>query len=343
VLLATAPAPEMGAAAALPWGEGTLLGRLLGQLASLGVREVHVITRPDWVDDLRPTLDALPPSGELEPSVKLHSSGGTADDLRVVAALARTGQGEMVVASADIVTHREALAGLLADPRVSTGILSSTRRVIGRPFAFRTRSIRGRVISAASPYHSVRAPNSKFLGVLKVASAQRAGLAEIAERLAELTTPPLPSSWQEELEAKAATWRLSLSAAALRAAREEAGEESAESLEEEDEESGAPQRLEGDAPDIVALSPEDEAEVGRSLAAAPQDAASLLVVGLVRSGAHVGVSHLRKLFWARPLSRAAAEAASLQIADYDEDKVLLESAVKSNDGFFTTFFVSPYS
>jgi hypothetical protein len=31
------------------------------------------------------------------------------------------------------------------------------------------------------------------------------------------------------------------------------------------------------------------------------------------------------------------------MAAIDEDRILLESAVKANDGFFTTFFVSPYS
>ena len=31
------------------------------------------------------------------------------------------------------------------------------------------------------------------------------------------------------------------------------------------------------------------------------------------------------------------------MAEYDEDKALLDSAVKATDGFFTTFFVSPYS
>src|SRR5438552_694291 len=83
VLLATAPAPEAGVAAALPFGDGTVLGRLLSQLASLGVREVHVITRPEWVEDLRPTLDVLPASAASlaslasvpsELSVELHSS-----------------------------------------------------------------------------------------------------------------------------------------------------------------------------------------------------------------------------------------------------------------------------
>ena len=64
---------------------------------------------------------------------------------------------------------------------------------------------------------------------------------------------------------------------------------------------------------------------------------------MVRSGTHVGVNRLRRLFWARPLSPAAAADAELRIGDYDEDKVLLDSAVKASDGFFTTFFVSTYS
>jgi hypothetical protein len=63
----------------------------------------------------------------------------------------------------------------------------------------------------------------------------------------------------------------------------------------------------------------------------------------VRSGTHVGVSRLRRLFWARPLSAGAAAEAEVRILDYDEDKVLLDSAVKASDGFFTTFFVSTYS
>ena len=33
----------------------------------------------------------------------------------------------------------------------------------------------------------------------------------------------------------------------------------------------------------------------------------------------------------------------MEIQDYDEDKVLLDSAVKGSDGFFTTFFVSTWS
>jgi len=63
----------------------------------------------------------------------------------------------------------------------------------------------------------------------------------------------------------------------------------------------------------------------------------------VRASVSVTPVYLRRLFWARPLSRDAAERAAERIADYDVDRLLLDSAVKSADGFFTTFFVSPYS
>jgi phosphatidylglycerophosphate synthase len=87
------------------------------------------------------------------------------------------------------------------------------------------------------------------------------------------------------------------------------------------------------------------AELAEPLAplAPGDDAAALLLVGLVRSGAHVSASPLRELYWARPSSAAGAARAAAELAARDEDRALLDSAVKGSDGFFTTFFVSPYS
>ena len=82
--------------------------------------------------------------------------------------------------------HREALAGLLANPGVVTGILSTGSARSGR-WAFRTRSLRGRVVAASSPYHRVRRPNHHFLGVLKVDARDLAAFADAAERLGALT------------------------------------------------------------------------------------------------------------------------------------------------------------
>jgi Family of unknown function (DUF5941)/CDP-alcohol phosphatidyltransferase len=49
------------------------------------------------------------------------------------------------------------------------------------------------------------------------------------------------------------------------------------------------------------------------------------------------------MVWTRATSQEAADAAAAELPQVDEDEVLMDSAVKSVDGFFTTFFVSPYS
>jgi phosphatidylglycerophosphate synthase len=228
-----------------------VLGRLVEQLAALGVSDVHVIARAGI---------------ELSPAaVSIVRSENVAEDLRAVARIARrAGSGPLLVGHGDIVTHGSALGALLTDPRVASGILASADG-IERPSAWGVRTDRGRVLSASSPYHSVQDPNGSFLGMLKVAEAQRPELGDVAERLAELGLPG------------------------------------------------------GD------------------------DVPALLTVGLVRSGVHLNQSFLGKLFWARPMSADEVERAEHEIGRYDEDRVRLDSAVKPMDGFFTTFFVSPYS
>jgi hypothetical protein len=332
VLLATAEG-EDGAAAAQPWEGATVLRRLLEQLESLGVQAVHVITRPEWEPALRPSLEGL------GVRTALVRSAGTQDDLRAVASIARSEDAGLVVGYADIVTHREALAGLLADPRVPTGVLVTAGR-LGRPFAWRVRANRGRVVSAASPYHAVHRPNNTFLGVLKVAPVNRDALVTAAERLAELTADP-PETWQRELDHKAGLWRGRLARWTIwraRAEDDDGDEQGADEPGEQGDESLSIEELEA-----VELSAEDDGELRRRLAAAPGDVPALLMVGLVRSGVHLSQSFLRKLFWSRPLSEQGLERARERIGLYDEDRVLLDSAVKASDGFFTTFFVSPYS
>jgi phosphatidylglycerophosphate synthase/CTP:molybdopterin cytidylyltransferase MocA len=327
VILAAAPAEGGAAAAAQPWEGGTLVGRLLDQLASLGVADVLVVTRPELEAQIRPALDGFAGTARLE------SSPGLAGDLRAVAAFARAGAGGLVVLQGDVLTQREALAGLLSDPRIGTGALASGGAT-GRPYAFRLRARRGRVVSAASPFHSTYRSTAAFLGVLKVGAADREALAAVAARLAELTDPEPPAPWREELERKGGTWKVAVVAADERRLALERGEEP------------PPPRdpsLPPVDPDTVTLDPADEEERRRRLAAAPADVASLLLTGLVRRGTHVSLSHLRKLFWARPLSGEALARAAEKILEHDEDKVLLDSAVKANDGFFTTYFVSPYS
>jgi Family of unknown function (DUF5941)/CDP-alcohol phosphatidyltransferase/MobA-like NTP transferase domain len=312
VLVATGVAEGGGASALQPWEDTTLLGRLIDQFTSLGIERVHVVCRPAWATAI----------GEL-PGVEVHAGEGPADDLRAIGRIAAGATGALVVAYADIVTQREVLAGLLAEPRMATGIIS-TGGPVARPYGFKTRARRGRIISAGSPYHAVRNPTGTFLGVVKVAPADRPGVPLVSERLAELVEPGPPPEWQDELAFKMQHWRRML---ALFASPRERGEP-------------APPREQLDA---VELSPEDAAELERRRAIAPDDVTALLLVGLIRAGVHVGASHLRSLFWARPLSPAALERAAATILEHDEDRELMNSAVKGSDGFFTTFFVSTYS
>jgi Family of unknown function (DUF5941)/CDP-alcohol phosphatidyltransferase len=330
VLLATARSADSGPAALLPWGEGTLLGRLVDQLAALGVPRAIVLTRPAWEADVRAALEPRR-AGDAAVSIthEVRAAPSLAADLEVVAELAGAGgEGGLVVMYGDMVTHGEALAGLLADPRVATGVLAGGR---GRPMVFRIRGRRGRLTSAGSPFHSVHRPTAGFLGALKVAPRDLATLARVARELAPLAADP-PPTWLQELERKEHSWRVGLSRAAA------AGDDPADFDDAEE-----PHEDEPPEPDVIVLSDEDEARLRHRLAAAPDDAAALLLVGMVRNGTMLTGSNVRRLFWTRPLSVEAAAAAERDIAQVDEDRVLLDSAVKGSDGFFTTFFVSPYS
>jgi phosphatidylglycerophosphate synthase len=246
VLLATAASEDGGPAAALPFGDGTVLSRLMTQLAELGVSSARVITRPGWEDRLRPSLE----DAGLSATLRAGSEG---------AALHGAGEGDLLVAPADVVLHLEVLRGMLDDPRISTGALC-TNRPLAPPD---TREKQGRIVSAASSYHTVSDPNVRFLEILKVGVPDRRALEEALDRLAAL--------------------------------------------------------------------PE------------PKDITSLALVGLVRAGVVVVAVPLRDMFWARPAMRPEAERAAHEIVELDEDRLLLDAAVKANDSFFTTFFVSPYS
>jgi len=108
VLLATAPAADGGPAALLPWENGTVLARLVDQVADLGVPRAVVITRPAWESEIRTALT------RARAAVEVETTPAVQDDLHVVARLAGgEGDGGLVVMYGDIVTHTQALAGLL--------------------------------------------------------------------------------------------------------------------------------------------------------------------------------------------------------------------------------------
>jgi hypothetical protein len=322
VLFATAPAADGGPTAFLRADGAPLAGRLVAQLATLGVRRSTVVTRPAWADAARAAL------GDGGDRVDVVVSDDLAGDLAAAASAARQAHGTLVVARADLLVHREALAGLLANPGVVTGILSTGSSRSGR-WAFRTRSLRGRVVAASSPYHRVRRPNHHFLGVLKVDARDLEAFAGAAARLGELTAVHAPDAepdgpWAAELARKVGDWRRWL--------WQVAEEERTGVLPPGDE-----------APEHPPVSAEDEATLALRERVSREDAPAMLLVGLVRSGVHVGNAYLRGFFHARPASRAAAAEAEAELAERDEDKIALDSAVKAADGFFTTFFVSPYS
>lgn len=75
----------------------------------------------------------------------------------------------------------------------------------------------------------------------------------------------------------------------------------------------------------------------------PAALSPVLLVALVRSGVAVTAVDLRCLFWARPADGSQTRAATAEVERLDEDRLWLDSAVKADDGFFGTFFVSPYS
>jgi hypothetical protein len=203
LLFATAPAADGDrgtAAAALPLESTTVLGRLLEQFETLGMGTAWVVTRPAW----REALEAVAARSGLD--VRVLVSSDLAEDLRTAADVTGQAPGTVLVGRADVVTHREALAGLLADPRIVSGILVGPGST-SAGWSYRVRGARRRIVSAGSPFHRVRNPNIFFLGFLKVDRRDRDALAAAAERLAELAEDR-PAAWDEELERKAGEWRL---------------------------------------------------------------------------------------------------------------------------------------
>jgi hypothetical protein len=336
VLVATAAADDGGAAAALPWDGGTLLERLLRQMAELGLEDVHVVTRPQFEEALRPASER---SGAT-----VHVCAGPSEDLAAIADMAEGATGGFVVALADAVVDRGALEGLLASPGIATGVLG-TGLGGGGTFGMRGRLARGRLVSASSAYHSVSAPRMSFLGVLKVAAADTPAFAEAAGELRDLMADGLPANWDKELAHKTEGWRMALGRAVLKAERRaardalEAAGRARDELPPMEPEEFARRKREL----ARSLPPEDEAELALRHEAVKQDIVSLLLVGLVRRGVHMGNSGVRGFFYARPLSRAAVAEVAESMQEHDEEQVRLKSAVKGADGFFTTFFVSTWS
>lgn len=291
ILLATVPDDRGASAAALPY-RGSLLGHLVDQLADLDIDAVTVITRPRW----RPQCVAALAAAAIP--VSIRDSSDLAGDLELMAAAAAGGWGRLLLAPADLAVSRDALAGLLKDPRVATGALVMTASPPGW-WTAPVRIARGRIVSAGSAFHLAGRPNAALPGVLMVAADHTAELAGAATQLARLARPPLPPSWRTQ---------------------------------------------QGAAGELGVLGQDRPGrDVPGAVRQAREDVVALLTVGLVRAGVPMAALHVRGFFLTRPTSPEQARQAESAGAAVAEDRVLLDAAVKSNDGAFTTFLVSPYS
>ncbi|MGP3689441.1 DUF5941 domain-containing protein [Streptomyces sp. IBSNAI002] len=96
----------------------------------------------------------------------------------------------------------------------------------------------------------------------------------------------------------------------------------------------------------LAVQPGARAALDRA-AAAPGDGAGpyadRLAAAVEDSGTAVQRPELGTLVAAVPATAADRDAAVAAVAAVDDEAVRLRTAVKSRDGFFTTFFISPYS
>ncbi|WP_031167849.1 DUF5941 domain-containing protein [Streptomyces durhamensis] len=86
-----------------------------------------------------------------------------------------------------------------------------------------------------------------------------------------------------------------------------------------------------------------ETSAGGGTALAVDSLADRIVTALDTDGCEVHRPELGSLVAAVPADPQARNEARQAVAAVDDEAVRLKSAVKSRDGFFTTFFISPYS
>ncbi len=235
---------------------------------------------------------------------KVIESPDLATDLFEIGKLARA-TGELYLAHADLVLSEELLIRLLRDK--GTTAVTAKQPVTGTRPAVRI--ARRRVVSAGSPFHQVTDPDGVFRGAMKIVDT--AVLADLCDRLTMLIDL-LP--------------RVDVPVRQL-------GRRAAE---------GPEVFVDNDARDEFDRHVEQHPVLGTTPPRG-DDAAALLLVALVRSGVRVSARNVDVLVCERALTPEQATAARRAVESVDEDRVRLDAAVKSNDGFFTTYFVSSYS
>ena len=317
ILVAVAEDDRADVACLLPADGQTLLARLVGQLRAVGVNRVIVLTRPRWATACAQAAD-----------VDVEACASVSAMLDRIAQIARATTTDLLIAHADVLTHDAAIAELLLDGRVRNGVLSSSEAA--SPLGCAPMRISGqRVVASGSAYHRCERANARLLGMCKVGHADLDRAAKAVEELATLVASGPPPEWCAELERKFASGPTAV--ATTGGPGVDAGPVAV----------GGALAAEPDgsrAPHVTTA-----ANHRSTVAALRDDPLPLVVVGLVRRDIPVTSVYLRELFWGRPRAPGAAATAVEQLQGIDEDAVVLDSAVKDVDGFFTTFCVSPYS
>ena len=163
---------------------------------SLGIARVHVLTRPAWADAI----------ARRRRRRARCTRARAADDLRAIGRIAAERGGP---ARGRLRRHRHPARGAGRPARRAAASAPACSPPAATPRA-RSASRPARAAGASSrparPTTPCARPTGTFLGVLKVAPADRPGVAPVAERLAALVEPRRRADWQEELDYKAGHW-----------------------------------------------------------------------------------------------------------------------------------------
>src|SRR5262245_56492015 len=119
VVAAETVASESLPTAGLALRDGSVVGRLLAQLASLDVADRRVIARPETAAELR------------ESGCEVIESKGLAEDLREIARVAREAREPMMVMHGDVVAHREVFARLVHNSKAPASASATRVKPIG--------------------------------------------------------------------------------------------------------------------------------------------------------------------------------------------------------------------
>ncbi len=244
--------------------------------------------------------------GALPGRLTVEECATLGDELRAVSRLARATAGPLVVLAGDIVAHRQALATLLDHPGVGSGALCSWTD------SSRPEGQAGSALPAAAPVAGPR--HDAFPG------------------------PSLQVEGRRVVSAGSPYHRVSRPNARFHDVLRVAAADVPALVEGAERFATLSDKQAGEPPDEGA---------GTAVATGARqlgDVPSLLVVGLVRQAVELGACQVtRSLRCERAHDQASAEELDSQLAAVDENRAVLDAAVKSDDGFFTTFCVSSYS